>query len=494
MIVFCPLALTAGGSAWRTLRRCLAPARAAGPGENNNNEEHVMRQWLPALAALLPLLAGHAWAAGPTPPEARELASQAYLFAFATAEHGKTLQAIAAKLPVNYLYNKTALLGPEDRTVVSPNNDTLYSYALLDLREHPVVLDVPAVPQRYYSFQLIDMRTNNLDYIGTRATGRAAGSFLIAGPDWDGQAPEDFKGQVIRSPSRIVFLLGRTAVDGEADLDAAKAVMDGYKLRSTKPTLLPHKMDVPEYLPTKEGPAENAFIDFNGLSAWHAWTPEEQARLKQFAPIGVGTGKPFDAKQLPADIAQAVEQGAEDGREKIRAATERFAAPVNGWQNSPINIGHYGNDDLTRAAVAWKYIYANDPAEAMYPLTRVDAAGQALDGSRAYTLHFAPGQLPPVDAFWSVTLYDGKTQMLAANPLNRYAINSASDLKKDADGGLTLTIQHARPASTDNWLPAPRGPFNLILRMYLPQAKALKGEYQPPAVQPIASNAITSKE
>ena len=250
-----------------------------------------MRHWLPALA-ILPLFAGHAWAAAPTAQDARELAEQAYLFAFATAEHGKTLQAIAAKLPVNYLYNKTTLLGPEDRTVVSPNNDTLYSYALLDLREHPVVLDVPAVPQRYYSFQLIDMRTNNLDYIGTRATGRAAGSFLIAGPDWDGQAPEGFHGKVIRSPSRIVFLLGRTAVDGEADLDAAKAVMDGYKLRSTKPTLLPHKIEVPAYLPTKEGPAENAFIDFNGLSAWHAWSAEEQERLKQFAQIGVGTGKP----------------------------------------------------------------------------------------------------------------------------------------------------------------------------------------------------------
>lgn len=453
---------------------------------NKKNEENSMRHWLPALA-ILPLFAGHTWAAAPTAQQARDLAEAAYLFAFATAEHGKTLQAIAAKLPVNYLYNKTTLLGPEDRTVVSPNNDTLYSYALLDLREHPVVLDVPAVPQRYYSFQLIDMRTNNLDYIGTRATGRAAGSFLIAGPDWDGRQPEGFSGKVIRSPSRIVFLLGRTAVDGEADLDAAKAVMDGYKLRSTQPTLLPHKMDVPEYLPTKEGPAENAFVDFNGLSAWHAWSVDEQQRLAQFAQIGVGTGKPFDAKQLPADIAQAVQQGAEAGRERIRTASERFAAPVNGWQSSPANIGHYGNDDLTRAAVAWKYIYANDPAEAMYPLTRVDAAGQALDGSRAYTLHFAPGQLPPVDAFWSITLYDGKTQMLSANALNRYAINSASNLKRDADGGLTLNIQHAQPASSDNWLPAPQGPFNLILRMYLPQERALKGDYQPPAVQPVNS-------
>lgn len=445
-----------------------------------------MRPWLPALA-FLPLFAGHAWAAGPTPQQARELGEQAYLFAYATAEHGKALQAISAKLPVNYLYNKTALLGPEDRTVVSPNNDTLYSYALLDLREHPVILDVPAVPQRYYSFQLIDMRTNNLDYIGTRATGREAGSFLIAGPDWDGQQPEGFKGKVIRSPSRILFLLGRTAVEGEADLDAAKAVMDGYKLRSTQPTLLPHKMDVPAYLPTKEGPVENAFIDFNGLSAWHAWNADEQQRLKQFAPIGVGTGKPFDARQLPADIAQAVLQGAEDGRKKIEAATQGFAAPVNGWQKSPVNIGHYGNDDLTRAAVAWRYIYANNAEEAMYPITYVDSAGQPLDGGHAYRLHFAPGELPPVDAFWSLTLYDGKTQMLSANPLKRYTLSSEGNLKRDADGGLTLAIQHDAPASTDNWLPAPQGPFNLILRMYLPQERALKGDYQPPAVQPVAS-------
>lgn len=444
-----------------------------------------MRQWLPALA-LIPLLAGHTWAA-PSPQQARDLAEQAYLFAYATAEHGKTLQAIAAKLPVNYLYSRTALLGPEDRTVVSPNNDTLYSYALLDLRENPVILDVPAVPQRYYSFQLIDMRTDNLDYIGTRATGREAGSFLIAGPDWDGKKPEGFDGKVIRSPSRILFLLGRTAVDGEADVAAAKAVMDGYKLHSTKPTLLPHKMDVPPYQPTKQGPAQNVFVDFNALSAWHAWSPQEQERLAQFAQIGVGTGKPFDAAQLPADIAQAVAQGAEDGRNKVLAATEGFSKSGNGWQKFPANIGHYGSDDLTRSAVAWKYLYANDAVEAMYPVTHVDAGGQALEGDRAYRLHFAPGQLPPVDAFWSVTLYDGKTQMLSANPLGRYTLNSGTGLKPDADGGLTLTIQHARPASTDNWLPAPQGPFNLILRMYLPQERALKGDYQPPAVQPIAS-------
>ncbi|TLP68626.1 DUF1254 domain-containing protein [Pseudomonas nitroreducens] len=445
-----------------------------------------MRHWLPALA-ILPLFAGHAWAAAPTAQQARDLAEQAYLFSFATAEHGKTLQAIAAKLPVNYLYNRSTLLGPEDRTVVSPNNDTLYSYALLDLREHPVILEVPAVPQRYYSFQLIDMRTDNLEYIGTRATGRAAGSFLIAGPDWDGKTPDDFHGKVIRSPSRILFLLGRTAVDGEADIDAAKAVLDGYKLRSTKPTLLPHKLDVPPYQPTKEGPAQNAFVDFNALSAWHAWNPQEQERLAQFAQIGVGTGKSFDPAQLPADIAQAVAQGAEDGRNKVLAATEGFSKPSNGWQKFPANIGHYGGDDLTRAAVAWKYLYANDAVEAMYPVTHVDADGQPLDGKRSYRLHFAPGQLPPVDAFWSVTLYDGKTQMLSANPLNRYTLNSEGGLKQDADGGLTLSIQHEQPATTANWLPAPQGPFNLILRMYLPQEKALKGDYQPPAVQPVNS-------
>lgn len=297
-----------------------------------------MRHWLPAFA-LLPLFAGHAWAAAPSPQQARELAEQAYLFAYATAEHGKTLQAIAAKLPVNHLYNRTTLLGPEDRTVVSPNNDTLYSYALLDLREHPVVLDVPAVPRRYYSFQLIDMRTDNLDYIGTRATGRAAGSFLIAGPDWDGKQPEGFQGKVIRSPSRILFLLGRTAVDGEADLAAAKAVMEGYALRSTQPTLLPHKMDVPPYQPTKQGPAQNVFVDFNALSTWHAWNPQERERLARFAQIGVGTGKPFDPAQLPADIAQAVAEGAEEGRNKVLAATEGFSKPSNGWQTFPTNVG-----------------------------------------------------------------------------------------------------------------------------------------------------------
>lgn len=446
-----------------------------------------MRLWLSALGLCLALPSAQA---ATTPDQARQLAEEAYLFAYATAEHAKLLDAVAAKLPFNQLYGEPRLLGPEDSKVVSPNNDTFYSRALLDLRGEPQVLEVPALSGRYYSFQLVDLRTDNLDYIGTRATGAAAGRYLIAGPDWRGELPAGFSG-LIRSPSRLVFLLGRTAVKGGADQAAAAAVLKSYRLRplSTvlgQPAPAPlAKLALPAYRDTKQGPASAVFPTFNALAPLHAWTPAEQAKLARFAAIGMGSGAVFAP---PAELAQAVEAGAEAGRTGVKAASANLSPRHNGWFSSPANAGHYGSDDLTRAAAAWRYIYVNDPVEALYPIALHDAQGQPLHGNQAYRLSFAAGQLPPVDAFWSLTLYDGQTQLLAANPLQRYSLGDRSPgLEYDADGGLTLYIQHASPGAEreGNWLPAPQGPFNLILRLYLPQEAALKGTYQLPAIQPV---------
>lgn len=416
------------------------------------------------------------------------------MFAYASAEHGKALAAIAAQLPANVLYSRSALLGPQDRSVVSPNNDTLYAYALLDLGEQPLVLEVPAVAQRYYSFQLVDLRTDNLDYIGSRATGTAPGRFVIASPDWRGTLPTGFAQRLIRSPSRILLLLGRTAVNGAADLAGARAVAQGYRLQGLAQALgqapagKPQRLAVPAYRPTKEGEAAELFHGFNALAPWHTWNPGEQAQLARFAEIGVGPGLHFELDALPPAVAAAVRQGAEDGREQVKVATTTLSEPVNGWLSSPANAGHYGTDDLTRAAAAWQYIYVNDAVEALYPTAMLDAAGQPLDGRRAYRLHFSAAQLPPVDAFWSLTLYDGQTQLFAANPLQRYALGDRSEgLVYDADGGLTLHIQRTSPGTDreGNWLPAPAGPFYLIQRLYLPQAKALGDDYRLPGVQPV---------
>ncbi|WP_408597247.1 DUF1254 domain-containing protein [Pseudomonas sp. PLMAX] len=444
-----------------------------------------MRHWISALALGASL--GTVHAATLDQPQAKALAQEAYVFAFATVEHDKVLSAIAAKLPFNRLYSEPRLLGPQDNKVVSPNNDTFYSRALLDLRGEPQVLQVPAVQGRYYSFQLIDMRTDNLDYIGTRATGNQAGRYLIAGPDWQGDVPAGFSG-VIRSPSRLVFLLGRTEVKGEADQQEAARALTGYTLQplskvlgGTSPEVLP-SLQLPAYQDSKQGAAEALFNTFNALAPLHRWTAREQEKLARFAAIGIVPGAAFEA---PAGLGAAIAQGAEAGREQVRAASSQLSVEQQGWFRSPTNVGKFGDDDLTRAAVAWRYIYANDAVEAVYPMALHDVQGQVLDGRHVYRLHFPAGQLPPVNAFWSLTLYDGKTQLLAANAIQRYALGDRSpDLRHDADGGLTLLLQTHAPeaAQQGNWLPTPEGPFNLLLRLYLPKAGALDGSYHLPTI------------
>lgn len=442
-----------------------------------------MRNWISALALGASL--GSVHAATLDQQQAKALAQEAYVFAYATAEHDKVLSAIAAKLPFNRLYSEPRLLGPQDNKVVSPNNDTFYSRALLDLRAEPQVLQVPAVQGRYYSFQLVDMRTDNLDYIGTRATGDQAGRYLIVGPDWKGEPPTGFNG-VIRSPSRLVFLLGRTEVKGQADQQEAAKVMTGYALQPLSKVIngvTPEPMaplQLPIWQDTKQGPAQSLFSTFNALAPLHQWTASEQQKLERFAAIGVKPGAAFDA---PVQLKEAIAQGAEAGREQVKAASSQLSVEQQGWFRSPGNVGKFGDDDLSRSAVAWRYIYANDPVEAIYPMALRDSQGQLLDGQHAYRLHFSAGQLPPVNAFWSLTLYDGKTQLLAANPIQRYSLGDRSPgLQYDADGGLTLMLQADAPKQQSNWLPTPKGPFNLLLRFYLPKDGALNGSYPLPTI------------
>ncbi|VVP91660.1 hypothetical protein PS918_03294 [Pseudomonas fluorescens] len=444
-----------------------------------------MRNLISALTLGMSL--GSAHAATLDQPQAKALAQEAYVFAYATVEHDKVLGAIAAKLPFNRLYSEPRLLGPQDDKVVSPNNDTFYSRALLDLRGEPQVLQVPAVPGRYYSFQLVDMRTDNLDYIGTRATGNQAGRYLIVGPDWQGDLPTGFNG-VIRSPSRLVLLLGRTEVKGEADQKDAAKVLMGYALQplsnltgGAAPPALP-ALQLPAYQNTRQGPAQALFNTFNTLAPLHQWSASEQAKLARFDAIGIKPGAPFEP---PAALREAIAQGAEAGRERVRTASSQLSVEQHGWFPSPANVGKFGDDDLTRAAVAWRYIYANDALEALYPMALHDVQGQVLDGRNSYRLHFPADQLPPVDAFWSLTLYDGRTQLLSANPIQRYSLGDRSpDLHYDADGGLTLILQPNAPvpAKQTNWLPTPEGPFNLLLRLYLPKAGALDGRYRLPTI------------
>jgi hypothetical protein len=385
-----------------------------------------------ALFASIPFTAHAQSSVSPT--EARTIAEEAYVFGFATVEHYKAVwvYGVEPKSPryagFNTIRNETQLYGPDDTAVVSANNDTLYSSALMDLRAEPVVLVVPKVPNRYYSFMLVDMVTDNFGYVGTRATGIKAGVYAVTGPGWKGHLPKDV--MRISSPTWLVLGVGRTEIRGDSDLPAVKAVQAGYKLMplskftgQPSPPAAP-KIDFPPFLDSKAATAEQFIQHLNFMMQWQAFPAVEFPVLEKFARIGIAPGRHFKAADLPTDIFKAVEDGVAAGRVKVSGEADTLGKRVNGWNLSPLNGGEFGQDYLIRSAAAWKYIYINSAVEALYPTANVDGNGQPLDGKNRYVLKFEKAALPPVNYFWSVTMYDAKTQVPVHNPIERYSIGT----------------------------------------------------------------------
>jgi len=397
------------------------------------------------------------------------------------------------KAPFNKLYNATHLSTPDDTAVVTPNSDTPYSILWMDLRAEPIVLCMPEVDKgRYYSVQLIDLYTFNYGYIGSRATGNGAACHMVAGPDWKGQAPKDIK-RTFRSETRFSLAIYRTQVFGPTDMDQVTKVQAGYQVMTLSQFLKqPAPPPAPEIAFPKIDKAlakDNPFTYLNFVLQFCPPVPQEAALRARFAAIGVEPGKPFDPSSLSAQQA-ALAEGMRGGMAKIEKAAETSGEDANGWRMG-LNGGDrafYHGDWLRRAAIAMAGLYANNPIEALYPAARSDGTGAKLDGAaNRYTITFAAGQLPPVNAFWSVTMYDAATQLLVANPINRYVINSAmeSDLKKNRDGSMTLYVQQDSPGpdKESNWLPAPGGAFYLVMRLYRPKLSVLIGYWKPPRVQ-----------
>ncbi|TFV37416.1 DUF1254 domain-containing protein [Bradyrhizobium niftali] len=407
------------------------------------------------------------------------------------------------KAPFNQIKNEPNVFTYKDTAIVTPNSDTPYSFVWMDLRTEPVVLSVPAVDsKRYYSVMLCDGNTYNYGYIGTRATGSEAGDYMVVGPDWKGDTPAGIK-QVFRSNTLFSVAGYRTQLFGPDDLDKVKEVQAGYKvqmlsayLKQTPPPAAP-AIDFPTI--DKELVKTNFFdyLDF-ALQFAPAQGNENEIRAK-LALIGVGPGKTFNFKDLPLEQKLEIGLGMKEGQRKVDEAVGNVGKTVNGWRVSglPGDSAHYNGDWLKRAVAAQAGIYGNDPEEATYPFTRVDSDGQTLDGSKnSYTLTFAPGQQPPVNAFWSLTMYDGKSQLLIENPINRYLINSPMlpNMKKNADGSLTLYIQNKSPGADKeaNWLPAPNDTIYLVMRLYWPKTEAPsilppgEGTWQPPGIKRVA--------
>jgi hypothetical protein len=404
------------------------------------------------------------------------------------------------KGPFNQILNESRVFTPKDTAVVTPNSDTPYSLVSMDLRAEPMVICVPAVEKsRYYSVQLVDMYTFNYGYIGSRATGNDAGCYMVAGPDWKGAPPAGIA-KVFPSETQFSLAIFRTQLFNPADIENVKKVQAGYKaeplstfLHKPAPPAAP-KIDFPKI--DKELAKSNPFQYLNFILQFCPAPPEETELRAKFAKVGIAPGQPFDLAKLPETQKAEMLLGMKEGFEDIQRQAEHIGKSINGWNVGAAqgNRSFYRGDWLLRAGAAQMGIYGNDPEEATYPATKKDKTGAPLDGhEHKYTLTFPQDLYPPVNAFWSVTMYDGKTQLLVANPIDRYLINSPmlSKMKKNKDGSLTIYIQKDSPGAANqaNWLPAPDGPIYVVMRLYWPTEKAPSilppgaGTWQPPALE-----------
>jgi len=434
-----------------------------------------------------------------TPAEARAIAKEAYIYGFPVVDDYRIQHAYFVdtknpeyKGPWNQIANIPRVYTPADTAVQTPNSDTPYSFLGMDLRAEPIVLTVPPIEKdRYFSVQFVDAYTFNFDYIGSRTTGNDGGSFLVAGPRWKGETPKGVK-KVMRSDTDFVLAVYRTQLFSPDDLDNVKKIQAGYKaeplstfLGQPAPAAAPTIDFIKPLTPEDERKSLEFFNILNFVLEFSPTVPSETELMARFAKIGVGAGKTFDASTLSPEIKTAIEQGMAD-------AWVDFA----NLQKQKIDTGEVTTGDLfgTREALKNNYLYrmagavigigGNSKQEAMYPVYFVDAAGQKLDGANRYTLRLAPGQLPPVNAFWSLTMYELPQSLLVANPINRYLLNSTMlpQFIKDADGGLTFYIQNESPGKEKepNWLPAPKGPFAGAMRLYWPKEAALDGTWKAP--------------
>jgi hypothetical protein len=407
------------------------------------------------------------------------------------------------KAPFNQLKNEPNVFTYKDTAIITPNSDTPYSFLWMDLRAEPIVLSVPAVdPKRYYSVMLCDGNTYNYGYIGSRATGSEAGDYMVVGPDWKGATPSGIK-KVFRSSTQFSLAGYRTQLFNADDLDNVKKVQAGYKVQTLSAylkgpaTTAATTVDFPKI--DKELVKTN-FFEYLDFALQFAPPQENEKEIRaQLAKIGVGPGKTFNFKDLPLEQKLEVGLGMKEGEDKVDKYLASGQKDVNGWKIGSLfgDQQFFNGDWLKRAAAAKGGIYGNDAAEAMYPYTKDLANGEALDGSKhSYTLTFLPGQQPPVNAFWSLTMYDGKTQLLIENPINRYLINSPMlpNMKTNPDGSLTLYIQNKSPGADKeaNWLPAPNGTIYLVMRLYWPKTEPPsilppgEGTWQPPGIKRVA--------
>ena len=449
-----------------------------------------------------------------TPEEAKAIAKEAYIYGFPMVVNYKTMYMYAVdknspeyKGAFNNLACMARVYTPADKAIVTPNSDTPYCMAFGDVRTEPLVLTIPKIEkERFYEVQLVDLFTHNFAYVSTVATGNVPGNYLITGPDWKGEIPDGIK-EVIPCETQILFAVIRTQLFNPDDLKNVKAIQAGYRfepfsafLGIEPPAPLP-AIEFPEW---KEGEQFNTgafnYIDF--MLSLVKTPPEEKELMKRFAKIGLGTDDKFDINKFSPEVQEAMAEGVKEGFAELETfikkatadpldrllATAKMFGTREFLKESAKNNYGLNNHYMLRTTAAHLGLYGNSGTEAIYPGYFVDNEGRKLDASgNSYKIVFEADQLPPVSAFWSLTMYDGKTQLLVENSLERYLLNSTmmDQFVIEEDGSLTLYIQKDSPGKTleANWLPAPKGPFYLVLRLYGPQEAALTGKWVPPLVK-----------
>lgn len=399
-----------------------------------------------------------------------------------------------AHAPVGQFGNMAAFPPASDHSVVRMNLDTQYSWGWLDLSEGPVVLTVPNTDGKYYLMPLVDAWTNVFASPGARTTGTKAGNFVITGPGWSGDTPEGM--EVYKSPTSMVWVLGRTQTNGPADYPAVRKIQAGYKLTPLsawgKPYTAPAGVVNPNQnmdAPIKQLQAMNTTEFFNTLAQLMVKNPPyayDAPALAKLAKIGVVPGEKFDLSKLDPAVAKALENVVPTALAKLTEAAKKVAKPVEGWQVPPAKVADAGTDYGLRAVVATVGLGANIAADAIYPNAFDDSTNQPLNGANNYVLHFDKGQTPPTNAFWSLTMYDAQS-FFVENPINRYNISAWMPLKYNADGSLDIYIQKDSPgkAKESNWLPAAADAFSVTLRVYWPKESMIDGSWKAPGIKKV---------
>jgi hypothetical protein len=435
--------------------------------------------------------------------ETRQIAKEAYIYGFPLVANYQTLykQAVDTsdrdyRAPFNQLARSTGVATPDDKFVVTPNSDTPYSFLWLDLRAEPVVVTMPRIEKgRYYTAQLVDLYTFNFAYLGSRTHGNEGGSYLVAGPGWNGDTPKGVK-EVIHCETEFAYVLFRTQLFNPADMANVKKIQNGYTAQPLSKFLgtpaPPGAPPIDWMKPAADMTTTPAIFPYvNFLLQFCPPNPSEKTMLDRFAKINVGAGDTFDFAKLSATDQEAVLDGIADAQKNMEGVMHKINTDEISSDQMFGTREAMNNNYLYRYAGAKLGLYGNSGAEAIYLGYFVDGSAKPLNASATnYTLHFDKGNLPDAQAFWSLTMYDGKSQLLVANPLHRYLLNSTmlKAFKFDKDGGLTLYIQKTSPGAAwqANWLPAPDGLFYAVLRVYMPGEGVQNGTWKKPPMQPAA--------